>query len=157
MLKLLNIEDYHLIPIEKKWFKGKIYVDKRAKILPFQIDILERFISEIIDKSSKVKKIKLDFHILITSDPNGVEFSVDVFAFIDEMVVDDQNTFNNAFSSMHWGLSSILSTISQLCEGLLGRIPIEYLDDPQGHHQEIEYQQESIPGEFKPEEKETIH
>lgn len=159
MLKLIDIEDYNLIPIQKKWFNGKIYVDKRTKIFPFQMDILEKFISEIVTRSSKAKKIKLDFHILVTSDPESIECSVDVFAFIDDMVIDDQNVFNNAFSAMHWGLSSILSTISKLCEGILGRIPIEDLDDEPEIIME-EYSDEPLPGELngkKEERKETIN
>lgn len=160
MLKLITIDDYNFIPIQKSWFKGRIYVDKRNKIFPFQMAILDKFISEIVAKSAKARKIKLDFHIMVTGDPRGAESSVDVFAFVDEMVIDDQNSFNNAFSAIHWALSDILSTISQLYEGLLGRIPIETFDD-EGVIVDDDYE-ELLPGELtdndqEEEEKETIH
>ena len=147
--------EYNMIPIHKRWFCGSIYIDKRNKILPFQMVILERFISEIVAKSSQAKTIKLDFHIMVTGDPRGVESSVDVFAFIDEMVIDDQNSFNNAFSAIHWALSGILSPISQLYEGLLSRIPIEAFDE-EGVIIDDDYE-ELLPGELEEEEKETIH
>ncbi|MEK7072229.1 MAG: hypothetical protein AAB969_01520 [Patescibacteria group bacterium] len=155
MFKLITIDDYNFIPIQKRWFKGRIYVDKRTQIFPFQMAILDKFISEIVAKSSQAKKIKLDFHIMITGDTRGIEYSVDVFAFVDEIVIDNQNIFNNAFSAIHWALSDILSTISQLYEGLLSRIPIEDFDG-EGVIIDDDYE-ELLPGELEEEKKETIH
>lgn len=117
MLKLIDIEDYRLVNINKAWFKGKIYIDKRAKIIPFQMVILERFISEVASKSYLNRKIKLDFHILITGDPENAEFSVDLFAFIDDVVIyDDQDVFNNPFSAMHWGINRIFCSLYKVYE-----------------------------------------
>ena len=157
MLKLIKIENYNLIPVNQGWFNGKIYISKSARIAPWQLAILERFISEIISKSNKNKKVRLDFHVIITSDSDNVKFSADVFAFIDEMIVDDQNTFGNPFSALHWSIGNILSMIDKLSNGLLGRMPLAALEDSQP---EIIIQglTESLPGEISPEEKkETIH
>lgn len=129
MLRILEMADFQFIPIENKWFKGKIYIDKRAQIFPFQIAILEKFITQIIAKSNKRQKITLDFHIIISGDQKDSDFSVDLFAFIDDLVIDDQDVFNNAFSAAHWGLSSLFNTISQLYDDLLGRIPMDFFED----------------------------
>lgn len=146
MLKILNIDDFQFIPIEKKWFKGKIYIDQRSKILPFQLTILEKFITEIIAKANKNQKIDLDFHIIISGDQKESDFAVDLFAFINGMVLNDQDVFNNAFSAAHWGLSSLFNTISQLYENLLGRIPMDFFEDDSGLGLAI-YQEEEIKKE----------
>jgi len=119
MWKLIDLEDYQLITIRQKWFKGRIYIDKRAKVLKFQIAILEKMIAQIVANANKKHSVKLDFHILVTGDNTGNQFSVDVFAFIDEMVVNIQNVFNNYFSATHWGLDTIFQAVSKLGHNLL--------------------------------------
>ena len=127
MMKLISLDDYNLIPINKSWFKGKIYVDKRARIVSWQLAILEKYISQVLFKTSRAKKIDFDFHIVVTGDSEGIEFSVDVIAFADDITIDSQNAFNNAFSAVHWALNDIFSTIAQIFVGTIDVIPAELL------------------------------
>lgn len=127
MMKLISLDNYTLIPIKKAWFGGRIYIDKRAKIAPWQLAILEKYISTVIAKTSRVKKIDFDFHIIVTGDSAGLEFSVDIIAFADGLTIDSQNSFNNAFSAVHWALNYLFYTVAQLFVGTIDIIPAELL------------------------------
>ena len=116
----ISIDQYLLFPIEQRWFRGKIYIDKRGKIAPFQMEILKQFINKIIATSSNARDIDLDFHILITGDSENNDFTADIFVFIDGITANDQDVFNNPFSGVHWALNSLFCTITHIHEDLIG-------------------------------------
>ena len=144
MLESLNIEDYQLIKIKQLWFKGIIYLNHRVKIFNWQKTLLEKFISRIVRQSPEAQDLKLDFHILINSDQNEKKYFIDLFIFIDGIVLSQQNIFNNAFSGIYWGLAVISDIISQICDSLISFEPLQNIDNTE-------------PELFDTEKSETIH
>ncbi|NCN07349.1 hypothetical protein GW933_01510 [Candidatus Falkowbacteria bacterium] len=134
MLKIAQEADCQSILINNKWFQGEIHIDNRATIFPFQLIILNEFIDQIIAQANEVTGINLNFNIVISGDPKESNFAVDLFAFLDGIVINDQNIFNNPFSAIHWGLSTIVTTMSQLYDGLLNQLPTDFFE------QELNYE-----------------
>lgn len=121
---LTNLDDYHLIIYSQKWFQGRAYLDKRRQIFPWQLVILEQFISGVVMKSVQAAGMSLNFHIIITGSKDESEFCVDLFAFINGMSLNSQNIFTNPFSALHWGLSTLFVTIYKLYPHIFKRLPL---------------------------------
>ncbi|MDO8669398.1 MAG: hypothetical protein Q7K65_03845 [Candidatus Buchananbacteria bacterium] len=158
MFKMSSIDGYNLISVQKNWFKGNIYVDEKITIFPFQMAILEQFISAVIITSPAKKKLKFNFDIIIGSDMDGNEFSADFFVFLNGASVNNQDFFSTSFSALHWSLLSIFINISKLFDGLIDITPLATLDD-EAKEAIDDYLDSLLPEELSPDgqKRETIN
>lgn len=116
---LIHVGEYNMIQINNDWFKGRIFLDQRADMAQFQSDIIEKFIDSFVIQTGDNICIDLDFNIIITGDIDCSEYTVDVFAFANNIPMDDQEFFGNAFSAIHWAIQIIATTIVELGDEII--------------------------------------
>lgn len=114
----IRVDKFDMFEIRHKWFKGLIYIDMRAKIKQFQMEILDRFIKKVMSHVPK-KNAKFNFDILITGNIDNGELTVDILATLGTITFNEQNVVPNAFFGVHWAIKELFDMIIKLGDGLI--------------------------------------
>lgn len=114
----VRIEKFDLFEVKYKWFKGLIYVDMRAKIGQFEMEILDQFIKKVMSNVPK-KTAEFQFDILIHDSGDGSGSTVDVFATLGTITFNEQNLVPNAFFGVHWAIKELFDLIVKVGDGLI--------------------------------------